>query len=282
MCKLTVHDRGRVASVEQRVGQHGTALRAASHPDAINIRHPYHVIYDFLSSSAAWLRFAAQVVPSASMPPTPYYPPGLELEGYHDPVISRETINLVFFSVAAVVILAAWSFAAKLPTPERTMAVWLVVSGLIHLIVEGTFILNPKFYQNSDDRMLLLEMWKEYSHADSRYALGDGFTTTMEAVTAFGVGPACLVAAHALYHKIAWRWVLVIVLSTMQIYGTILYFAIFVFDGGIYLVPSALNLWLYFVGMNSIWLVMPGWCICYAVRACLAATAAMEADKKRQ
>ena len=211
---------------------------------------------------------------------TPYYPAGLELDGYHEPVISTLIINAVFFTVAAVVITAVWAAASNLCTAERSMAVWLVVSGLIHLIVEGAFVLQPQFYQNSDDKMLLLELWKDYSKADSRYALRDAFTTTMEAVTSFGVGPACLLSAHGLYHRSSWRWMLIIVLSTMQLYGTILYYATFWFDGGIYLAPGALYKWLYFYGMNTIWVVVPCWCILYAARQCIRATTMLEGSRK--
>jgi cholestenol Delta-isomerase len=206
------------------------------------------------------------------MAPTPYYPKGLELEGYHEQVLGFEFILGTFFSVTGIVIAFAWLAANRLPSQERGLAVWLVVTGIIHIVVEGTFSLCDKFYQNSNPNMLLLELWKEYSKADSRYATRDAFTTTMETCTAFIIGPSCIVATYGLISKSSWRWVLIILLSSCQLYGDVLYFATFWFEGGTFSRPEPLYFWIYFIFMNSIWIVVPIWCISYSAQQCMRAT----------
>jgi cholestenol Delta-isomerase len=218
----------------------------------------------------------------ASMVPHPYHPLDLDLPEFHDQVIGMEFILGVFFGVAAIVIGLCWTLARSLPGRDRAMVVWLVFSGTVHLVVEGAFSLNPKFFQNSDSNMLLLELWKEYSKADSRYASRDAFTTTMETTTAFAVGPGCLLAAYGLLRSSAWRWCLIIVLSTFQLYGDILYFATYWFDGGDFTRPEPLYFWLYFVVMNGIWVVVPLWCVWVAVRQSVHATLLMEKTKTKR
>ena len=216
------------------------------------------------------------------MAPTPYYPQGLQLDGFEPQVLDIEVLLFTFFSATAVIGGLSWAFAIQLPGQERGMFTWLIITGLIHLIVEGAFSLYGKFYQNTDPNMFLLELWKEYSKADSRYATRDAFTTTMETCTAFFVGPCCLAAASGLVAKASWRWPLIIVLSTMQLYGDVLYFATYWFDGGRFTRPEPLYFYFYFVFINSIWVVVPLWCLSYAARQCMCGTRLVEPGAKKR
>jgi cholestenol Delta-isomerase len=215
------------------------------------------------------------------MAPTPYFPQGLQLDGYKPQVLDIEVILFSFFSATVIVGGLSWAFAIELPAQERGLFTWLVITGLIHLIVEGAFSLNSTFYQNDDPRMFLLELWKEYSKADSRYATRDAFTTTMETCTAFFVGPCCLAAATGIMTKAAWRWPLIIILSIMQLYGDVLYFATYWFDGSKFTRPEPFYFYLYFVFMNSIWIVIPLWCLQYATQQCMHGTRLADGSAKK-
>ena len=77
----------------------------------------------------------------------------------------------------------------------------------------------------------LLSVWrtddtgKEYGKADSRYVTRDSFVISMEAFTAFVVGPMCFWAVLAMVRQYSWRHVLQLIVSVCQLYGDVLYFA---------------------------------------------------------
>jgi cholestenol delta-isomerase len=54
----------------------------------------------------------------------------------------------------------------------------------------------------------------------------------MEAITAFVVGPLCLLAAYGTAMRQSWRYTLQILLSLAQLYGDVLYFGTTYFEGG--------------------------------------------------
>ena len=194
----------------------------------------------------------------------PYFPKGLTLEGYEEQVMGTDVILGVFFAATLVLITVAWWSGRHLCTSERIISAWMLATGAIHLIVEGSFSLYPDFYKNTDPYMLLLEIWKEYSKADSRYATRDSFVTSMETITAFAVGPASFLVFWGLVSKANWRWTLLTMVSVAQLYGDVLYFATCWLEGGVHVRPEPLYFWFYFIFMNGIWIVLPIWCILYA------------------
>jgi len=214
------------------------------------------------------------------MAPTPYFPAGLELPGFVPPLIGLEVILGVFFAVTAVLVALAWLAGRSLCTPERVMAAWMVATGAIHLVVEGAFSVQPAFFRNTDPNMLLLELWKEYSKADSRYATRDSFVVSMETVTAFVWGPACFLVFLGLIYRASWRWTLLLVVSVGQLYGDVLYFATCALEGGVHVRPEPLYFCFYFVFMNGIWIVVPSWCVLYAWRRCNAGVRLVDAAAK--
>lgn len=209
----------------------------------------------------------------------PYFPQDLVLDGVQPQALAMEIILATFFAVTIFLVGIAWAMSRSLTTAERCMAVWMLVSGGIHLIVEGAFALNGDFFKNSDPRMLLLELWKEYSKADSRYASRDSFVVSMETVTAFAWGPGCWLIVFALLAKSSWRWSAVIIVSVGQLYGDILYFATCWLEGGIHIRPEPLYFWFYFIFMNAIWIVVPVLCILYAVGKISEAVSSFEHQK---
>lgn len=214
--------------------------------------------------------------------PTPYYPVGLILPGeYRAAAVNPLLIHGVFFGTAAALAAAGAGASRGLPTSQRVMAVWLLISGVVHLVVEGAFALSPRFYSNTDPRLLLQELWKEYSKADSRYAARDPFVTTMETFTAFVLGPLCLVCALATLRRAPWRWLLITLVSCCQLYGTVLYFATSWFVNNEHVRPEAVYVWFYFVTMNTIWIVCPVACIWASAAAILPALAKRPASKRK-
>lgn len=184
--------------------------------------------------------------------------------GYQEQVLGMEVILGVFFLCTAALLLVSWYATRGLKTAERVIGTWMVVSGAIHLIIEGAFSLYDKFYTNTDPTWLLLELWKEYSKADSRYATRDSFVVAMETVTAFAWGPGCFLVFAGLLSRASWRWALLTMVSLGQLYGDVLYFATCWLEGSIHTRPEPMYFWFYYIFMNIIWIITPTWCLWYA------------------
>lgn len=183
------------------------------------------------------------------------------LEGYEDIVLSSEYIMGIFFSVIGVTVSVLWLITGHVQIEERLQLIWLFVSGLIHMLVEGSFVLNVStFFKNTDPNMFMFELWKDYAKADSRYATGDSAVLAIEGVTSFLVGPMCVLAAAGLFAKSSWRYALITILSVFQFYGTVLYFLTSWLEGLPHTRPEPLYLWFYFVVMNGIWIILPALC----------------------
>ena len=143
---------------------------------------------------------------------------------------------------------------------------------------------------------------KEYALADSRYMSSDPFVLTMESCTAFVEGPLCLLVAYAIATRAPWRHPIQMTVSIGQFYGCVLYFATSEWStvrawvrGRVLACLAWLTIpcvalqvkygppghpiyfWFYYVFMNAIWIVIPGYCI---VQSICASTAAFAAQAK--
>jgi cholestenol delta-isomerase len=65
---------------------------------------------------------------------------------------------------------------------NKIVFVWLIITGSIHLFVEGYFACFHETLQS--DNSLIGQWWKEYSLSDSRYLSSDSFVLSMERITA--------------------------------------------------------------------------------------------------
>jgi cholestenol delta-isomerase len=154
------------------------------------------------------------------------------------------------------IVLLLVKLSGHLSLANRLIATWLAVTGAIHLVIEGYVVITPDYYQHPSDNYLS-EAWKEYTKADSRYASRDPFVISMEAVTAFVVGPLCFVATYGILKRRAWCWALSLVVSVCQVYGDLLYYGTCLLEGFVHSRPEPLYFWGYFVLLNALWLVIP-------------------------
>ncbi len=188
--------------------------------------------------------------------PHPFYPPSLPLANYHAMTIPAGAIFAVFGASVLLIVGVLVRLSSHLPLASRIIATWLAVTGAIHLVIEGYVVVTPDYYQHPADNYLS-EAWKEYTKADSRYASRDSFVISMEAVTAFLVGPLCFVATHGILKNRPWRWVLSLVVSVCQVYGDVLYYGTCFLEGFVHSRPEPLYFWVYFVLLNALWVVIP-------------------------
>mmetsp|Transcript_30103 Transcript_30103/g.55016 ORF Transcript_30103/g.55016 Transcript_30103/m.55016 type:complete len:218 (-) Transcript_30103:233-886(-) len=198
----------------------------------------------------------------------PYVPEDIVLPGFTNAKFSRDEILAYFGASTALVFIFMWSISGKfkyLSTIERLWCCWFLISGLIHIIVEGTVVTSNKFYQDATGNFLK-DVWKEYSKADSRYATRDAFIIQMEGFTAFVEGPVCLLIVYSLLYRKAYRYTLMLLVSCGQLYGDILYYLTCVHEGLRHSRREPLYFYGYFIGANAIWIVIPSLCIYYAAR----------------
>eukprot|EP00897_Mesotaenium_endlicherianum_P007467 jgi/Mesen1/6749/ME000344S06032 len=191
----------------------------------------------------------------------PYYPQDIVLENFVPPAWSVPSIFGVFGAAVALIIILTWRISGTyrgLTTTDRAVMCWWAVTGFIHLILEGAYVVSPKFYQVPADKTnFLIETWKEYSKGDSRYATRNSFVVSMEAITSFVEGPGSLLAVYAIATHKPYRHALQLAVALGQLYGDVLYFGTCYLEGFVHAAPGALYFWGYFVAMNSIWVVIP-------------------------
>ncbi|KAK9792694.1 hypothetical protein WJX73_002670 [Symbiochloris irregularis] len=214
----------------------------------------------------------------------PYYPTDIALDGFSPATLGMTTILSAFGLGAVVVVAAIWLLSGtyrQLTTAERVLMCWFAFTGITHFIVEGAVVLDDKFYTDTTGN-ILKEIWKEYAKADSRYATRDSFTISMEFVTAFMEGPGCFAILYGIAYRRSWRFTLQIMVSLGQLYGDVLYFATCYLEGFVHSRPEFLYFWVYFVIVNSIWIVIPSWIIWVSARhisSCVAAADRMTRPK---
>jgi cholestenol delta-isomerase len=218
----------------------------------------------------------------------PYFPLGVAIPNYVENKMHTLVI-LAYFAVGCgsillLTMLVASRLNSRLPRSEIATVMWFVLSGCIHLGMEGYMV-----YNNADiagQSTVLGEAWKEYSLSDSRYLTRDTFVVTMEAVTAIFWGPLCLVIAWCIVADHPLRHALQPLVSLGQIYGDVLYFATCAFEYGVRGIEFGLPEFRYFVGyfifLNMIWIIIPGILLYQSIRETVKAFAAAKTLKAKK
>ena len=132
--------------------------------------------------------------------------------------------------------------------------IWLVLSGVIHFWVEGSFVFfrTDSFIKTGMDY---------YASGDLRYnhPMEPG-TKAMEAITAVLEGPMCLLIAYGHIMKASWRHPLQLVITTCQIYGLVWFILHPMCDpkGHVdHITSDTFLFWFLVVGMNAPWGIVP-------------------------
>ncbi|KAJ4202892.1 hypothetical protein NW767_005649 [Fusarium falciforme] len=108
---------------------------------------------------------------------------------------------------------------------------------------------------------LFAQLWKEYALSDSRYLTHDVFTISVETITALAWGPLCLLTVVGIIHGSRSRHVAQVIVCTAHAYGVALYYLTNFNEsrmhGVAYSRPETLYFWIYYVGFNFPWAVVP-------------------------
>ncbi|ROT40454.1 3-beta-hydroxysteroid-Delta(8),Delta(7)-isomerase [Sodiomyces alkalinus F11] len=225
---------------------------------------------------------------ASAIPSHPYYPLGVDLPDYVPNTLDTLSILAIFSTTLAAVLLPVLIFIRrynpKLSASEIAIALWFVLCGVIHLGLEGYFVLNHTSI--TSQHATLAQLWKEYSLSDSRYLTSDPFMVCMEAITAWAWGPLSFFCAFAVVTQCPLRHPAQALVSTGQLYGCVLYFAIAQFaeatQGIAYSRPEARFFYGYYVAFNAPWIIIPTALLLQSFGACTAAFKALDAQKGSQ
>ncbi|KAL8329289.1 hypothetical protein RB597_004836 [Gaeumannomyces tritici] len=177
----------------------------------------------------------------------PYLPTEAVIAGYAANETPLPKI-LIKFSLRIVAVLLSSialsrQFNPRLRLADLLAVSWFSLNGYLHLFFESYFVLNAATLAGSQS--LLAQLWKEYALSDSRYLTSDTFVWTIEAIS-------------------------VLLLSMAHIYGVALYYGTSTVDlaskGIAHSRPEFLYFWVYYVGMNLPWAVVPAGFIFSSVR----------------
>ncbi|KKA28271.1 hypothetical protein TD95_001837 [Thielaviopsis punctulata] len=193
----------------------------------------------------------------------PYYPPDLVIPNYEPNTRSLWALASVFSSVIGVfigaVLAASHAVNGRLSRGEKLVISWFSLCGFLHCFFEGYFVL---FHASIAGRQsLFAQLWKEYSLSDSRYLVSDPFMVCIETVTTLLWGPLSLAAAAATALRSRLKPLLVAGVAVGHLYGVTLYyatcFAEHAFTGRSHSRPETVYFWVYYVGFNMPWVVVP-------------------------
>ncbi|KAF9579737.1 hypothetical protein BGW38_003889 [Lunasporangiospora selenospora] len=197
----------------------------------------------------------------ASHTPHPYYPRMLILDHYVPNELTTIEILILLFSTFGVLILGALFFSYQkrqssiVGVGQQLTFVWFVLSGFIHLFLEGYFSVRNRTL--AGEQTLLAQTWKEYSLSDSRYLSSDSFVVIMETITAFAWGPLAFYTAYAQYADSPARYIAQLILSLGQLYGDILYYLTTIYEGMPHCDPHPYYTYFYFGFFNMFWIIIP-------------------------
>jgi hypothetical protein len=110
-------------------------------------------------------------------------------------------------------------------------------------------------------------IWTVYGQIDRRYLQADPWLLSLEIMT----GLFCPALNYYFVHQLLRRReqkarVALLVVSVMEVYGTVMYFGSELSSGLAHVDTSRVLAMIVFFGLNSLWLVFPGCCIYLLVR----------------
>ncbi|KAJ6444718.1 DNA ligase (Polydeoxyribonucleotide synthase) [Purpureocillium lavendulum] len=209
-----------------------------------------------------------------------YYPPGVIIPGWRPDDAPRLRHAPTFVAVIAAIAALAYRQACMSRSAPRLLdrfaAAWFSICCFLHICFEGYYIYNRTSIAGLQTP--LAHLWKEYTLSDSRYLTSDVFTVCVETITVhmlpsepkvltpyasdqFVWGPLCLLTTITIISGSPLRHVNQVIVCTAHLYGVALYYATNWteqrFTGVSYSRPEFLYYWIYYVGFNMPWAVVP-------------------------
>ncbi|KAI2636404.1 Emopamil binding protein-domain-containing protein [Hypomontagnella submonticulosa] len=225
---------------------------------------------------------ATEIEPEDLTPPHPYYPVGVAIPAYAPneapvPVLLASLAGMLGFALLGASAVAL-KMNPRLTKSNLALFCWFVMNGCLHCFFEGYFVLNHATVASSQD--VAAQLWKEYALSDSRYLTSDFFMLSVESITVFIWGPLCFANAIAIVRGSPVRHALRIVVCMAHLYGVALYYSTSLcgtyFTGRSHSRPEFQYFWIYYVGFNLPWAIVPALLLYDSIRTITKAMRALD------
>ncbi|KAJ0339726.1 hypothetical protein COL26b_002948 [Colletotrichum chrysophilum] len=191
---------------------------------------------------------------NVAAPAHPYYPVDAQILHYTANQTSIPVLLIAFGAVLALAVGAAVLGARKahpaLSKADLFTVAWFALCYFI-LYHENLASLQTFFGQ----------LWKEYALSDSRYLTSDSFMLCVEGFTVAVWGPLCWSIVVAIAKRSTLRYPLTIIMCVGHLYGVVLYYSTslteYFLHGVSHSRPEFLYFWVYYIGFNGPWVVVP-------------------------
>jgi hypothetical protein len=180
------------------------------------------------------------------------------------PALPGEVAACLQLAAFVALLLAPVAFrppGAALTSPQVLKSIctlWLWISGLTHVTWELSWCIVHPYLHAVDGHSTWAWVWWIYGVADHRFLRSDSFVVAREWMASVVEGPLNLWILH-LFRKRrtldACRWLMIV--STMEITGTALYFGSEAFNGFANIDAGLVNFWIKFVALTWLWIVVP-------------------------
>ncbi|GAO14081.1 uncharacterized protein UV8b_06482 [Ustilaginoidea virens] len=196
-------------------------------------------------------------------PSHPYYPLTTPIPSYVANESSVLRLLTTFGLMVCVVVgLAYWPTRRsqlQLRALDKFAVMWFALCGFLHVGFEGYYLLHRTNIPGL--QTIFGQLWKEYALSDSRYLTADVFTVCVETITVFAWGPLSWTTYFAILTNSPYRHINQVIVSTAHLYGVALYYGTNWGDlhslGVSYSRPEFQYYWVYYVGLNAPWAVIP-------------------------
>ncbi|KAF5668490.1 emopamil-binding (phenylalkylamine Ca2+ antagonist binding) [Fusarium circinatum] len=193
----------------------------------------------------------------------PYFPVDAVIPGYLPNSTPVAELIVAFGAIIGAVIgLTLWQTTrtAKPVRPiDKFAAAWFALCGFLHAAFEGYYLVYR--YQLPGMSTLFAQLWKEYTLSDSRYLTHDIFTVSVETITCLAWGPLSFLAVVGILRDWHSRHVVQVIVCTAHVYGVALYYLTNWNEsrvhGVAYSRPETVYFWIYYVGFNLPWAIVP-------------------------
>ncbi|KAF1797303.1 Emopamil-binding protein [Mucor lusitanicus] len=187
----------------------------------------------------------------------PYAPSSLNIPHYVPN--EKSTVELLFIAGGIMTALVGMSYAISRSwlsknTTSTARFTWFAICGLMHCGFEGYWLSNRATLAGQND--IFAQLWKEYAHGDSRYLANDELLLTLEIMTIFIWGPLCLTSAYYILRNSPKQYIFQLIASLCHLFSCSLYFIMDLPEAR-HCVSSPVYFYIYFLGFNSPWILVP-------------------------
>ncbi|KAK8113700.1 emopamil binding protein [Apiospora kogelbergensis] len=224
------------------------------------------VVWDWIWGGHINRDAVSESMAKASPPPQPmhpYYPLGVAIPNYEANTATVPTLILSLGGMLASVMLLMSTVALRV-NPTLTKSSLAVICWFVLCY----FVVNHATLASSQN--LFAQLWKEYTLSDSRYLTSDPFMLSVETITVFTEGPLAFACAASIVVDSHLRHPLQIIMCMAHLYGVALYYATSLvemhFSGLSHSRPEFMYFWVYYVGFNLPWAIIPAFLLFDSVK----------------